>query len=59
MSNGRNTIKKSRVHPLSETEEWKLNIIEELSLVNKGQLNIDDEFDEDMLEEIIYFICTQ
>ena len=59
LSNGRNTIKKSRIHPLSETEELKLNVIEELSLVSKGQLNLDDEFDEDMLEKIMDFICTQ
>ena len=51
------TIKKARVSPLSENEEWKLKIIEEVSLILKGQL--DNEFDDEpLLEEILEFVCT-
>ena len=52
----RNTIKKNTVAQLSENEKWKLNIIEEVSLVKKGHLEID--FDEEQLEEILDYICT-
>ena len=53
----RSTIKKAKVSPLSETENWKLNLIEEVSLILKGQLEI--EFDgEPLLEEILEFVCT-
>ena len=54
-----NIIKKARVYPVSETEEWKLNLIEELSLVSRGQLDLDEDFDENMLEEIKGYICTE
>ena len=36
----KNFIKKSRVVPLSETEKWKLNLIEEVSLMRKGHLEV-------------------
>ena len=52
----RNTIKKATVSPISENEKWKLNIIEEVSLVKKGQLEAD--FDEELLDEILDYICT-
>ena len=53
----RTTIKKARVAPLSENEEWKLQLIEEVSLMLKGQLEpvFDDE---PLLEEILDFVCT-
>ena len=52
----RNTIKTSIVAPISENEKWKLRIIEEVSLIKKGQLEA--AFDEEMLEEILEHICT-
>ena len=53
----RTTIKKARVAPLSENEEWKLQLIEEVSLLLKGQLKTDFD-DEPLLEEILDFVCT-
>jgi hypothetical protein len=35
------------VVPLSETENWKLNLIEEVSIMRKGQLEV-TEFDDRM-----------
>ena len=52
----KNTLKKARVYQLSENEHWKTNIIEELSLIKKGQL--ENNFDEDFLEEILDYVCT-
>jgi hypothetical protein len=52
----RNIIKKTIVTPISETESWKLKIIEEVSLVSKVQLEAD--FDDIMLGEILDYICT-
>ena len=53
----RTAIKKARVAALSENEKWKLLLIEEVSLMLKGQLttNFDDE---PLLEEILDFVCT-
>ena len=49
-------IKKARVALFSENENWKLNLIQEVSLVKKGFLEID--FEEVLLEEILEFVCT-
>ena len=54
--NDRNIVKKTILTPISETESWKLKIIEEVSLVRKGQLEAD--FDDLMLDEILDYICT-
>ena len=54
-----NIIKKTRVYPLSETEDWKLVLIEEMSLISRGHLDLDEEIDENMLEEIMDYICTE
>ena len=51
------TIKKARVSPLSENEKVKLKLIEEVSLILKGQLETEFE-DQTLLEEILDFICT-
>ena len=59
MRTEQNIIKKARVYPVSETEEWKLKLIEELSLVSRGQLDLDEDFDENMLEEIMDYIWTE
>ena len=50
-------LKKARISPLSENEECKLKLIEEVSVILKGQL--ETEFDDQpVLEEILDFICT-
>ena len=54
----KNCIKKSRVVVLSENEKWKLNIIEEVSLMRKGHLEV-TEIDDKMLEEILDYVCTE
>ena len=54
-----NIIKKTRVYPLSETEDWKLVLIEEMSLITRGHLDLDEEIDENMFEEIMDYICTE
>ena len=54
--NDRNIVKKTIVTPISETESWKLKIIEEVSLVRKGKLEAD--FNDLMLDEILDYICT-
>ena len=49
-------LKKARVNPIEEGEEWKINFIVELSLVKKGFLDIDMEMKESdidiMLESV-------
>ena len=52
----KDVIKKNVVSPIPEDEKWKLVIIEELCLLQKGFL--DTDFDEPLLEEILEFICT-
>ena len=52
----KNQIKKAKVAPVSENEEWKLKLIEEVCLVQRGLLEA--EFDEAMLQEILEFVCT-
>ena len=49
-------IKKSEMFPLPVEEGWKVNMIEEISLVKKEQ--IDMEFELDDLDEILLYICT-
>ena len=49
-------VKKNRVNPLEEGEEWKIEIIEELSLIKKGFLEID--MDEDDIEVMLESIKT-
>ena len=49
--NDRNQIKKSRVYPLSENENWKISLIEELALVKKGQL--ENGLDETSIDDIL------
>jgi hypothetical protein len=49
-------IKKTRVYPLQRQGNWKINIIEEISLTKNNLLEID--FNHDDLEMILNFICT-
>ena len=52
----KNTLKKLRVYTLPEEEKWKVSLLREIALVKKGQLDID--FDEKNLEEILEAVCT-
>ena len=52
----KNKIKKLKLYTLPSEESWKLNIIEEISLVKKSLVEVD--FDEKDLDEILFFICT-
>ena len=49
-------IKKSEIFPLPVEEGWKVNMIEEISLVKMEQ--IDMEFELDDLDDILLYICT-
>ena len=48
-------LKKLRIHSLKEEDAWKINLIEEISLIKKEHL--ETSFDEEDLEEILEFIC--
>ena len=50
-------IKKNRVNPLEEGEDWKINIIEELSLAKFGFLEID--LNENDIEVMLELIATE
>ena len=47
---------KKRINPLPENETWKAKLIEEIALILKGQVDL--EFDNTNLEEILTFVCT-
>ena len=49
-------LKNLRVYSLPEEENWKVNLIEEISLLKKNQLDI--AFDPDQLETILDYVCT-
>ena len=49
-------IKKERIYPFLKEETWKLNLMEEISLLKKSHLEIDFNFDD--LEEILEYVCT-
>ena len=49
-------VRKARVNPISENEEWKIEVIKEISLIRKGYL--ETEFDIPHLEEILSVVCT-
>ena len=50
-------IRKIRVYPLQMEESWKINLIEEISLMKLSLLEV--EFDMDNIEEILEHICTE
>ena len=52
----KNKIKISRLYSLSEDDQWKIKIIEEISLIKKSLVEV--EFEEKDLQEILDFICT-
>ena len=50
------TIKKMRVNPLEDDEDWKVNILEELCLAQNGLIELD--FNTDEIEMIIDRMAT-
>ena len=50
------TIKKMRVNPLEDDEDWKVNILEELCLAQNGLIELD--FNTDEIEMIIDLVAT-
>ena len=54
--NEKSRIRNARVNLIAENEEWKVNLIQEISLLLKEQLEI--EFDNFHLEEMLRFVCT-
>ena len=52
----KDSIKFSKVYPIRPDNSWKVNLIEEISLVKKELLEVD--FEEDELEIILDYICT-
>ena len=53
-------IKKTKVNPLENDEEWKIGIIEELSLCRRGCLEIEmEDEDIDAMLEAITTDCVQ
>jgi hypothetical protein len=49
-------VKKARVYPFQSHENWKVNLVEEISLIKADLMEID--FDLEDLEEILEYICT-
>ena len=52
----KDNVKRARIYPLPDDEGWKVSIIKDLALHQKGHLKID--FDEKELEDILDWICT-
>ena len=50
------TIKKMRVNPLEDDEDWKVNILEELCLAQNGLIELN--FNTDEIEMIIDLVAT-
>ena len=50
-------IKSKRIHPLLEDETWKIEMIEEMCLANKG--SIESNCEEKDIETLLEIICTE
>ena len=63
----KSTVKNAHVYPLQRNEDWKIRIIEEISLVRLDLLEVNFDLDNleetDMTEanfdEIIEYLCTE
>ena len=53
----KHSIKKRRVFPMEEGEEWKILLIEELCLTKLGYL--DNGLELEVIEDILYSVCTE
>ena len=56
MAQEKNLLKRLRISPLPKEELWKVQLIEEISLVKNDQIEL--EFDDKDLEDILEFVCT-
>ena len=54
----KHVIKKMRVYPLEEGEDWKIKFLEELSLIKKGFLDVDMELKESDIEIMLESVAT-
>ena len=54
--NDKNYLKKAKVNPIEENENWKLKLIEDIILLKK--VHVELEFDENDLDEILDYVCT-
>ena len=52
----KNSIKFTKVNPITPGKSWKLNLIEEISLLKKDHLEL--EFELEHLDTILDYICT-
>ena len=52
----KNSIKFTKVNPITPGKSWRLNLIEEISLLKKDHLEL--EFDQEHLDTILNYICT-
>ena len=57
LTSDKNSIKTARVYPIQREELWKINILQEISLLRLNQLDVD--FDPVSLEEILEYICLE
>ena len=52
-------IKRMRVNPLEEGEDWKVKLIEELSLIRKGFLDIDMDMEDKDINNMLDILSTE
>ena len=52
----RNSVMKRRRYQLAEEETWKISSIKDLSLAKAGHVSL--EFDQDLAQEIMDYLCT-
>jgi hypothetical protein len=57
LTSDKNSSKTSRVYPIQREELWKINLLQEISLLRLNQLDVD--FDPASLEEILDYICLE
>ena len=52
----KSSIKNSRVYTIIDEERWKISLMKEITLAKKGLIDV--EFEDDNLEAILEYICT-
>ena len=63
----KSTVKNAHVYPIQRNEDWKIRIIEEISLVRLDLLEVNFDLDnleetemtEANFDEIIEYLCTE
>ena len=56
LAQGKNLMKRMIISPLPKEELWKVQLIEEISLVKNDLIEL--KFDDKDLEDILEFVCT-